>query len=196
MARNLTTKAIDFDTTDIYGNPIKLSSFEGRAVILCFFRDTSRSNKNNRIYELTKYYDEWQKAGVDVITIFHETKAQLLEAFEKRPRPFTVIADPKLTLFHKYGLHRVVGKDTLNKRKSTGKIASFFKGRWAWLSPVGRVMPAEFLITTDGNIRHAWHGRDNSDHISLERLETFVMSVRVETRKRKLAFERAGLRSA
>ena len=196
MTRNLTTnKAIDFDVNDIYGQPIKLSSFEGRAVILCFFRDTSRSNKNNRIYELTKHCEEWREAGVEIVTVFQESKSQLLEAFAKRPRPFTVISDPKLTLFNKYGLHRVVGKDTVSKSKSTGKIASLFKGRWAWMSPVGRVMPAEFLITTEGNIRHTWHGRNNSDHISLERLETFVMSVRVETRKRELAFERA-LKSA
>jgi len=195
MTRNLTTKAIDFDANDIYGQSVKLSSFEGRAVILCFFRDTSRSNKNNRIYELTKHCEEWREAGVEIVTVFQESKSQLLETFAKRPRPFTVISDPKLTLFHKYGLHRVVGKDTVNKSKSTGKIANLFKGRWAWMSPVGRVMPAEFLITTEGNIRHAWHGRNNSDHISLERLETFVMSVRVETRKRELAFERA-LKSA
>jgi len=195
MTRNLTTKAIDFSVNDIYDNPIKLSSYEGRAVILCFFRDSTRTAKNNRLYELTTHFQEWREAGVEIITIFHESKAELLESFEKRPRPFPVISDPKLVLFNKYGLHRVVGKDTVVKNKSTGKIANLFKGRWAWMSPVGRVMPAEFLITTEGNIRHAWHGRDNTDHISLERLETFVMSVRVEIRKRRLAFERA-LKSA
>ena len=192
MTRTLTTKAVDFDVNDIYGEPIKLSSFEGRAVILCFFRDTSSlSTKNDRIYELTKYCDEWRAAGVEIITVFNESKAHLLGAFEKRPRPFPVISDPKLTLFNMYGLKRVVGKDMVSKSKSTGMVANIFKGRWAWMSPVGRVMPAEFLITTDGNIRHAWHGRNNLDHISLERLETFVMSVRVETRKRQIALQRS-----
>ena len=194
MTRTLTTKAVDFDVNDIYGHPIKLSSFEGRAVILCFFRDTSsRSTKNDRIYELTKYCEEWRAAGVEIVTVFQESKAELLKAFKKRPRPFPVISDSKLKLFNMYGLKRVVGKDTVSNSKSTGKIASLFKGRWAWMSPVGRVMPAEFLITTEGNIRHAWHGRDNLDHISLDRLETFVMSIRVETRKRQLALERGAV---
>ena len=191
MARNLVTKATDFNVTDIYGRPIKLSSFEGKAIILCFFRDTTRSVKRNRLYELTKFHDEWRKAGVEIVTVFHQSNSQLLSAFKQRPRPFTVIADPKLELFNKYGLKRIVGKDTVNSSNSTGKLSNLFKGRWAWMNPAGRVMPAEFLITIDGHVRHVWHGREQFDHISLERLETFVMSVRVETRKRQLAAENA-----
>jgi len=189
MAKSFTRKAANFETTDIYGNEIKLNDFYGKAVILCFFRDTARPSRNSRVFELTRHYQEWRDAGVEIIVVFNETNTQLRRFFEKKPRPFTVIADPKLELYQKYGVKRIVGKDLVAPVElgKGGWFSKIFKGRWAWLSPVGRLMPAEFLICPNGGISHTWQGRFESDHIPLERLETFVMSIRVFMRKQGFA---------
>ena len=181
-------KAFDFDVKDIYGKTVKLSStFKGKAVILCFFRDTERPSRNSRIFELTRFCEEWRDAGVEIVVVFNEASTKLKRYFEKRPRPFRVIGDPKLHLYREYGVQRVIGKDLVTKNKSTGWLYRLFKGCWAWLSPVGREMPAEFLINPDGFVKYSWQGRSESDHMPLDQLETFVMSIRVAMRKRKLA---------
>ena len=181
-------KAFDFDVKDIYGKTVKLSStFKGKAVILCFFRDTERPSRNSRIFELTRFCEEWRGAGVEIVVVFNEASTKLKRYFEKRPRPFRVIGDPKLQLYREYGVQRVIGKDLVTKNKSTGWLYRLFKGRWAWLSPVGREMPAEFLINPNGFIKHSWQGRSESDHMPLDQLETFVMSIRVAMRKKELA---------
>ena len=188
MTRTVTRKAMDFEVSDIYGKTIKLSDFSGRAVILCFFRDTTRPSRNSRILELTRHYQEWSDVGVEIIVVFNDSRSQLKRFFEKRPRPFTVIADPKLELYDLYGVQRIVGKDLVAPTSLGEKsgISKIFKGGWAWLSPVGRLMPAEFLISPNGMIAHSWQGRSESDHIPFDRLETFVMSVRVAMRKKAL----------
>jgi len=45
-------------------------------------------------------------------------------------------------------------------------------------------MPAEFLINFDDVIVDSWYGSNELDHIPLERLERFVMAMRVEMRKK------------
>ncbi len=184
MAPKLPIKAFDFDVQDIYGANVKLSSFKGSSVILCFFRDTMRPSRNNRILELTRYYEEWLEAGVEIIVVYNDSRSNLKKYFAKRPRPYSVIADPKLRLYDLYGVKKVIGKDVVAKKVSHGWFDTVFKGKWAWLSPVGRIMPAEFLISSDGVIKHSWHGKSECDHIPLEQLESFVMSSRVLKRKR------------
>jgi peroxiredoxin len=50
---------IDFDSHDVYGNPIRLSEFKGKKVILAFFRDAACPFCNLRVYELTQRYKEF-----------------------------------------------------------------------------------------------------------------------------------------
>ena len=179
--------AIEFATQDIYGNPISLSRYKNKAVVLCFFRDVARPLRNKRVFELTRNYKAWQKVGVEVVVVFSQQQKDVLAFFSKHRRPFPVIADSELELYSKYGVERVIGKSTTSPLLKLPKILDkVFRGNLARLNPVGRIMPAEFLINFDGVIVESWYGHNELDHIPFKHLERFVMAMRVEMRKRVL----------
>lgn len=177
--------AIDFSANDINGKHIQLSRYKGKGVLLCFFRDTARPSRNQRIFELTRHYREWKKIGIQVIVVFNEKETTLKTFFGSKPRPFPVIADPKLTLYKLYGVKRLIGRDiTAPKLNAPRWLNTLFRGKLAWLNPAGRIMPADFLINPDGIITTVWHGTNEHDHIPLERLETFAIATRIAIRKK------------
>lgn len=177
--------AVDFSTEDIYGKTVSLNDYRNKAVILCFFRDTARPLRNRRVFELTRNYKAWKKAGVEVIVVFSETKQDVQAFFKKHRRPFPVIADPDLDLYSKYGVERVIGRSTKSPiLKFPRFLDRFFRGELARLNPVGRIMPAEFLINLDRVVVDSWHGQSELDHIPFERLVKFVMAMRVEMRRK------------
>ena len=188
---NQATLAIDFDVEDIYRNKIKLSEFHGRAVMLCFFKEACIGDRKSLIHFLTNNYEQLQDAGVEVVTVFSETVSRLKSTFKKRPRPFAVIADPKLELFDKYELKDVVGSSPVSKRKSISKIGNLFSGKMQWLNSDIEITPAQFLITDEGQVRRSWHGRDDLDYIPMEKIDSFVLASRIATRKREIAKRKA-----
>jgi len=175
---------VNFQTNDIHGKKVKLSNFKGKGVLLCFFSDTARPLRDQRLLELTRKYKEWNKIGVEVIVVFNESNSTLRTFFESKPRPFPVIADPKLNLYRRYGVQRLIGKGvtapTLPSPKWLNRV---FKSSLAWLNPAGRIMPADFLINTEGKIISSWYGKSEHDHIPNERLETFAIATRIAIRK-------------
>lgn len=180
--------AIEFDAQTIHGKPIKLSDYKGKALILSFFRDTARPLRNRRVFELTRNYKLWKKNGIEVVVIFAESHNEVRDFFSKHTRPFPVVADPELKLYEKYGLERMIGDSKISPLlKSPTFFDKMFKGERARLNPGGRIMPADFLIDVEGNIVDSWYGKNELDHMPLERLEIFVMAMRVAMGKKMLA---------
>jgi len=180
--------AEDFVAEDIYGKSVSFGDYKNKALILCFFRDVARPNRNKRVFELTRNYKAWLKIGVEIVVVFSEKPEQVRSFFSQHPRPFKVIADPQLKLYKKYGVERMIGDSkSVVIKKSHRIIDRLFRGKRAKFNPIGRIMPAEFLINFDGVVVDTWHGRDELDHIPIDRLERFVMSMRVEMRKRVLS---------
>ena len=183
-------QAIDFVTKDIYGKTIDLERYSGKGVLLCFFRNTDRPLRNHRLLELTRKYKEWKKIGVEVIVVFNENSAVLRKRFESKPRPFPVIADPNLYLYQKYGVQRIIGKDIVTPTvPSPTWVKKIFRGPLERFKPNGRIMPADFLINTQGKIIGAWYGKSETDHIPNDRLETFAIATRIAIRKRELNYK-------
>ena len=181
-------KAIEFDAQSVNGEFVKLSDYRGKAILLCFFRDTARPLRNRRVFELTRNYKAWRKVGVEVIVVFNESKHEVNKFFAKHPRPFPVIADPELELYRKYGIERVVGHSMVSPLlKLPAFMYKLFRGRLARFNPFGRIMPADFLINFDGIIVDTWYGKNELDHMPFERLERFVMAMRVEMRKKVMS---------
>jgi len=167
-------QAIDFETKDIFGKPFHLNDLIGNRVVLSFFRDAACPFCNYRIYELTQKYSEWKKAGLEIVVVFSDTDEQVKKYIAKRPRPFTMICDPELKLYNKYG----VEKSALALFKavfinSSEIIRGFLKGAKPSNNPHMTIVPADFLIDVDGEIRHVWYGRDTADHIPMKHLIKF-----------------------
>lgn len=172
-------QSIDFQTLDIYDRPIQLSDYLGKRVMLSFFRDAGCPFCNFRIYELTHKYPLWKDQNLEIITVFSDTPEQVRRYVARHPRPFTMLADPDLTLYNQYGVEH---SSAALARALLFKLPRIFrgiaKGGRPTNNPHMRLVPADFLIAEDGQIEQVWYGRDTSDHIPLKDVQNFIAAGR------------------
>lgn len=160
------------DLKDVYGNPIVIAN--GKPTLLSFFRDTSCPFCNVRIYELTKRYENLAADGLNIVAIFASSEEQVKAFVMQRPRPFVIAADPTKSSYGAYG----IGSSFNGKVKGIVKhFGTFLRG----LKMVGlkvlkanNVMPADFLITPEGQIIEAHYGVDIGDRLDFAEIEAFA----------------------
>lgn len=166
---------IDFQTQDIYGKPFQLSDHRGKRIILSFFRDAGCPFCNLRVYELTRHYKDWYEQNLVVIAVFSDTSEQVRRFVAKHPRPFTMLADPYLEIYNRYGIeHSSMALLKALLFKFPRIIMGLFRGARPSNNPHVKIVPADFLINEDGRISKVWYGRDTSDHIPLDEVQQFV----------------------
>ncbi len=168
-------KAAGFNTVDIYDQPIRLDDYLGTKVILSFFRDAACPFCNFRIYEMTHQYKAWQQENLEVITFFsspaHEVKAHVA----RYPRPFRMVSDPHLDVYNQYGVeHSAMALLKALLFRMPRIYRGIRTGGRPRPNPHVKLVPADFLIDEEGRIVDTWYGRNTSDHIPLERIESFI----------------------
>lgn len=167
--------AIDFQTLDIYGEPLQLADFRGKRVMLSFFRDAACPFCNLRLYELTQRYAGLQAAGLTVIAVFSSPAKDVLDFVARRPRPFFMVSDPDLEIYQQYDVQQ---STTALFKALTLKLPRFIGGLATGgrpkPNPHVRLVPADFLIDESGAITASWYGRDTSDHMPLPQVQAFA----------------------
>lgn len=168
-------QATDFHTSDIYGNPFRLSDHSGKRVMLSFFRDAGCPFCNFRIYELTQQYPQWKAQNLDIIAVFSDTDEQVRRFVARHPRPFTMLADPNLELYNQYGIEHS-GSALL--KAFLFRFPTFIKGLATGGRPSNnphvKLVPADFLIDEQGLIQRVWYAQNVSDHIPLQEVRAFM----------------------
>ncbi len=169
------SQGIDFQTTDIYGKPFQLSDHLGKRVLLSFFRDAGCPFCNLRVYELTHNHQQWLHQNLVIIAVFSDTAEQVRRFVSRHPRPFTMLADPHLELYNRYGIqHSAAALMRALFFKFPRIVQGLFKGARPSNNPHLTIVPADFLIAEDGRLTKVWYGRDTSDHIPLDEIQRFV----------------------
>lgn len=173
---------IDFKAKDIYGNPIQLSQFQGKKVLLAFFRDAACPFCNLRLYELTNRYREFQDAGMEVIAVFSSPSDEVKAFVDRHPRPFILVADPDLALYTQYGVeHSKMAMLKAVLFQLPRIISGLMKGAQPDSNnPHMKLVPADFLISEQGEVVESWYGRNTSDHLPMKRLLEFAQSDKTE----------------
>jgi peroxiredoxin len=157
---------------DIYGRRVDIGA--GRRTLLCFFRDAACPFCNLRIYELTHHHAALSSLGLDIVAVFTSTPQEVQRFVARKPRPFTVVADPSSHAHEVYGIERSFW------RKLKGiltRVPALIKGlRIVGLAGLNttNLMPADFLIDEHGNLAEAYYGGDAGDRIPLDRVELFL----------------------
>lgn len=166
---------IDFKTNDIYGEPVSLGEYAGKGVMLCFFRDAACPFCNFRVYELTRKYSIWHRAGLEIIAVFSDSAKAVRQHVDRHPRPFRMIGDPELEIYKLYGIeHSTSALFKALLFRAPRVYRGIRTGGRPTRNPHPKIVPADFIIDTDGRIVDTWYGRDTADHIPLKRIQSFV----------------------
>jgi len=172
---NAPMPVIEIATLDIFNQPVRLSDFKGKKVILSFFRNAACPFCNFRLYEFTHQYKHWQDKGVEVIAVFSSNADEVRKFVANHPRPFKMVSDPNLDYYQKYGVER---SGWAMLKALMFKFPRIFRGMKTGGYPQKNnhltLVPADFLIDENGGIVDVWYGRDTSDHIPLPRVEAFI----------------------
>ncbi|MCS7297073.1 MAG: thioredoxin-dependent thiol peroxidase [Bacteroidia bacterium] len=107
-------KAPDFTGVDQQGQPIRLSDFRGKKVILYFYPKDDTPGCTKEACNLRDHYQRLQAAGYVVLGVSADDVASHRRFAEKYNLPFSLIADPEKQIIKAYGawgIKRMYGKE-------------------------------------------------------------------------------------
>ena len=124
-------KAPDFALNDQNGNPVSLSDFLGKRVVLYFYPKDNTPGCTRQACAFAATYEQFRKKDVVVIGISRDSVASHAKFAEKYGLPFIILADPDRSAIEAYGVWQ--------EKKMCGKVGM-------------GVVRTTFLIDEQGNI--------------------------------------------
>jgi len=103
MSLEVGQTAPDFESIDQDGNPIRLSDFKGKKVVLYFYPKDNTPGCTAQACNLRDNYEALQKAGYVVLGISSDSEKSHKKFIEKHELPFPLIADEDKSVHEKYG---------------------------------------------------------------------------------------------
>ena len=136
--------APDFTLSDADGNPVSLSGFRGRRVIVHFYPAASTPGCTTEACDFRDNLAELNDAGVDVIGISPDKPAKLAAFRDAEALTFPLLSDPDnqvLTTWGAFGEKQMYGKTV------TGVIRSTFL-----IDPDGKIEEALYNVKATGHV--------------------------------------------
>ena len=112
---NTGIKAPDFTLQDKNGNPVSLSDFKGRKVVLYFYPRDNTPGCTRQAVGFAQLYDSFTALGAEVIGISKDSVASHAKFAEKNSLPFVLLSDPQLQAIQAY--------DVWKEKKLYGKVS-------------------------------------------------------------------------
>ncbi|WP_297197730.1 thioredoxin-dependent thiol peroxidase [uncultured Flavonifractor sp.] len=109
------THAPDFTLPDKDGNPVTLSSFLGKRVVLYFYPRDNTPGCTRQACAYAASFGEFQALDTVVIGISKDSVASHQKFAEKNSLPFLLLSDPELTAIQAYGVWQ--------EKKNYGKVS-------------------------------------------------------------------------
>lgn len=103
MALTVGYKAPDFKTKDQDGNPVSLTDFKGKKVVLYFYPKDLTPGCTAEACSLRDNYKALQKAGYEVLGISTDNEKLHKKFIEKEKLPFRLLADEDKSVHTKFG---------------------------------------------------------------------------------------------
>lgn len=111
----INTKAPDFTLPDKDGNPVSLSDFRGRKVVLYFYPRDNTPGCTRQACAFAAAYDRFRSMDVTVIGISKDSVSSHLKFAQKYDLPFILLSDPELQAIQAY--------DVWKEKKLYGKVS-------------------------------------------------------------------------
>jgi peroxiredoxin len=173
--------APSFRVENVFGDPISLSDYAGKRLLLSFYRNAACAICNLRVYELIKRYPAYRRGGLEILAVFESPRENILEYVGRQDAPFPIIADPQAQLYALYGVE--VSEDKVAKTMSMPQTQETIRAAAAQGFELTREagsnfnrMPAEFLIGPDMTVQIAHYAEYVMDHLPFEVIDRFLAS--------------------
>ena len=115
-------KAPEFTLNDKDGNPVNLSDFLGRKVVVYFYPKDNTPGCTRQACAFADAYEGFQSRDVVVIGISKDSVASHLKFAQKHDLPFILLSDPELQAIQAYGVwqeKKLYGKVSMGVVRST-----------------------------------------------------------------------------
>ena len=109
------SKAPDFTLNDKDGNPVTLSDFAGKKVVLYFYPRDNTPGCTRQACAFAGAYLAFRNLGVTVIGVSKDSEASHRKFAEKHSLPFILLSDPETTVLQAY--------DVWQEKKLYGKVS-------------------------------------------------------------------------
>ncbi len=104
MTLNIGDPAPDFTSTDQTCNPINLSDYRGKKVVLYFYPKDDTSGCTAQACSLRDNYTDLRAAGYEVLGVSVDNQNSHQKFINKYELPFTLVADTDKSVVEAYGV--------------------------------------------------------------------------------------------
>lgn len=114
--------APEFTLPDADGNPVSLSAYRGRRVIVYCYPAAMTPGCTTQAVDFTSSAGDLAEAGLDIIGISPDPPEKLLRFREKEGLQITLLSDPEkqvLAAYGAYGTKKLYGKEVVGVIRST-----------------------------------------------------------------------------
>ena len=128
------TPAPDFTLPDQSGNPVRLSDFRGKTVVLYFYPKDNTPGCTRQACAFAAAYEAFRSRNAVVIGVSKDSTASHQRFAAKYDLPFVLLSDPERQAIEAYGVWQ--------EKKMCGKVSM-------------GVVRSTYVIDGDGVIQHA-----------------------------------------
>ena len=116
------TKAPDFTLPDQDGNPVSLSDFRGKKVVLYFYPKDNTPGCTRQACAFAAANDAFARQNAVILGVSRDTAASHRRFADRHQLPFTLLSDPERTVLEAYGVwqeKKLYGKVSMGVVRST-----------------------------------------------------------------------------
>ena len=119
---NVGEKAPEFTLPDRNGQPVRLSDFAGKRVVLYFYPRDNTPGCTRQACAFARLYEEFQVLNAVVVGVSKDSVASHDKFAQKYGLPFVLLSDPELLAIQAYGVwqeKKLYGKTSMGVVRTT-----------------------------------------------------------------------------
>ncbi|MCK5337139.1 MAG: redoxin domain-containing protein [Gammaproteobacteria bacterium] len=166
-------EAPDFTMKDLNNVDIKLSYYQGKKVLLSFFRFATCPFCTVRFAHLVQDAQHYADQGIYIIAVFESSPEYIKQYMHNSSLAFPVIADPEGKLYSQYGVKKSLLGMMLGMMRLPTLMKAMLTPGYKMAKPDSSMkrIPADFVINEGQTIVDSYYGKDIGDHIPFKRID-------------------------